>query len=456
MNWSTRLRRWVRIRTPPVRVASMKPTAATVLPAPVACSNQKRRAAPGSSGGLLDDLVFVLGAGFRPSPAAPRPRAPRLRRALRLPRRLRRRRRRRSRLRRCRARRRRLRRRPARPRLGGADLLPGPSARRGCRRARRPDAGRARRRRAGSAARPRGSAPARAAASSCGATRSRAPRRRPRSRLSAASSACRRAVPGASASGPSPSSRKGSRANDDARSISALDGTAAPAATSVVLAIEGFGVCPGRNWRGRPQARMERGLREVGCSVPPRTQEVREPRTERLRIVITERMRRRITLALALLAGLALTVTGGGCGSSSGATTTHPDYKKALKGAPAPLAKLYGEANQLLPGGKDAFEKRVASLGYPVVANVWASLVRPLPLRVPDVPGSLGEVGQEGRLHRDRLRRLRKGSRKVARRRPGPIPELLRPATSKSPRSLQGAGPARHRLLRPRAGSSST
>ena len=50
MNWSTRLRRWVRISTPPVREASMKPTAATVLPAPVACSNQKRRSAPGSSG----------------------------------------------------------------------------------------------------------------------------------------------------------------------------------------------------------------------------------------------------------------------------------------------------------------------------------------------------------------------------------------------------------------------
>ena len=35
---------------PPVREASMNPTAATVLPAPVACSNQKRRLAPGSSG----------------------------------------------------------------------------------------------------------------------------------------------------------------------------------------------------------------------------------------------------------------------------------------------------------------------------------------------------------------------------------------------------------------------
>ena len=34
---------------PPVREASTKPSAATVLPAPVACSNQKRRAAPGSS-----------------------------------------------------------------------------------------------------------------------------------------------------------------------------------------------------------------------------------------------------------------------------------------------------------------------------------------------------------------------------------------------------------------------
>ena len=35
---------------PPVREASTKPIAATVLPAPVACSNQKRREAPGSSG----------------------------------------------------------------------------------------------------------------------------------------------------------------------------------------------------------------------------------------------------------------------------------------------------------------------------------------------------------------------------------------------------------------------
>ena len=62
MNWSTRLRRWVRMRTPPVREASMKPTAATVLPAPVACSNQKRRLGARVLGRLGDRLgVLVLG-----------------------------------------------------------------------------------------------------------------------------------------------------------------------------------------------------------------------------------------------------------------------------------------------------------------------------------------------------------------------------------------------------------
>jgi len=49
----------------------------------------------------------------------------------------------------------------------------------------------------------------------------------------------------------------------------------------------------------------------------------------------------------------------------------------------APLAKLYGEANELLPGGKDAFEKRVGELGYPVVANVWASWCGPCRFEFP-------------------------------------------------------------------------
>jgi cytochrome c biogenesis protein CcmG/thiol:disulfide interchange protein DsbE len=84
-----------------------------------------------------------------------------------------------------------------------------------------------------------------------------------------------------------------------------------------------------------------------------------------------------MTLALALLAGLATAGLVAGCGSSSGGAGTHPNYAKALAGAPAPLAKLHGEANRLLPGGVDAYEARIAALGYPVVANVWASWCGP-------------------------------------------------------------------------------
>jgi len=88
--------------------------------------------------------------------------------------------------------------------------------------------------------------------------------------------------------------------------------------------------------------------------------------------------RPRPLLALAALA-LAL-LAPSGCGSSEGKSSggSHPNYEKALAGAPAPLAALHAQANELLPGGTEAYEERIAKLrGYPIVVNVWASWCGP-------------------------------------------------------------------------------
>jgi cytochrome c biogenesis protein CcmG, thiol:disulfide interchange protein DsbE len=54
------------------------------------------------------------------------------------------------------------------------------------------------------------------------------------------------------------------------------------------------------------------------------------------------------------------------------------EAKRELAGAPGPLAGLHRQANELLPGGPEAFDARLRELrGHPVVINKWASWCGP-------------------------------------------------------------------------------
>ena len=174
-------------------------------------------------------------------------------------------------------------------------------------------------------------------------------------------------------------------------------------------------------------------------SLPPEDSRVREPRTKRPRIVITERMRRRQHSARPSGGPRGGRVVAG-CGSSAGEGGTPPRLRDGAGGAPAPLAKLYSEANQLLPGR----QRRLRKADRRAQATRWSSTSGPPgagPAATSSRPSrSLRQLGQAGRVPRGQLRRLRIATRRTPRRRPGPLPQLLRPDRTSSD-TRRHAGP---------------
>lgn len=75
-----------------------------------------------------------------------------------------------------------------------------------------------------------------------------------------------------------------------------------------------------------------------------------------------------------------MAIVAGGCNSDAPKSVAPSQEKadSALAGAPAPLAALHAQSSELLDGGAEAFEKRLATLkGHPVVVNMWGSWCGP-------------------------------------------------------------------------------
>jgi cytochrome c biogenesis protein CcmG, thiol:disulfide interchange protein DsbE len=65
-------------------------------------------------------------------------------------------------------------------------------------------------------------------------------------------------------------------------------------------------------------------------------------------------------------------------------TISSQELREKLGGAPPALAALHQQANDLLPGGRDAFDARLRALrGHPVVVNVWGSWCGPCRVELP-------------------------------------------------------------------------
>jgi thiol-disulfide isomerase/thioredoxin len=77
-------------------------------------------------------------------------------------------------------------------------------------------------------------------------------------------------------------------------------------------------------------------------------------------------------------------------------TISANELHEKLDGAPAPLAALHRQANDLLPGGRKELDARLRALrGHPVVVNVWGSWCAPCRVELPIIQRASLDWGKQ-------------------------------------------------------------
>lgn len=105
--------------------------------------------------------------------------------------------------------------------------------------------------------------------------------------------------------------------------------------------------------------------------------------------------RQRIPLATLLATVLVAGCSGGGAGNPDSRLSLQ-QATEPLSGAPPQLAEIRSQANQLLDGGKDAFDQRIQALqGTPIVVNDWASWCGPCRFEFPFLQSQASKHAKE-------------------------------------------------------------
>lgn len=103
-----------------------------------------------------------------------------------------------------------------------------------------------------------------------------------------------------------------------------------------------------------------------------------------------------LALAVAALVAVGLSQAGGKARTQTGPRFELEPALRSLRGAPAPLAALHDQANELLGGEVPAFRARLKALrGHPVVINKWGSWCGPCRQEFPIFQRASARHGRE-------------------------------------------------------------